>query len=186
MRKVAIPTSLTKLLTDWLAKKKVKQLAESEFNKANTALKNAVKADLAANDATPGSFYSFLGQRIAYEVSVGNAIAPEDLMVEYEQGRITRDQFLRCISVVLGETANAVGGDVVAALTQSLPGKTPDMRQKELSVEEAKEFGKGVLVIPDLPKVKRRKLGATGKLSDKAKPSKVAVGVGKRKLKIGK
>lgn len=185
MRKVAISAGINKLLTDWLAKKKVKQLADSEFNKANTALRNGVKADLAANDATPGSFYSFLGQRIAYEVSVGNAIAPEDLLVEYENGNITRDQFLRCITVGLGQTADAIGGDMVAALSQELPGKTPDMRQKELTVDEVKLFGKQNLIIPDKPKVKRRKLGATGKLLERDKPATKGKVV-KRKLNIGK
>lgn len=184
MRKVSIKENITQLLKDFLKKKAVAADATSQLGKANTALRNAIKVDLAAENATPGTFYLFDGKRVAYEVSIADAIAPEDLLEEYEEKRISREQFLRCISVSIGETSNVLGGDVVLALKQPLAGKTPDIRVKDMPVDEAKIYGnKNAMVIPDLPKVSRRKLGAKGTLSTKPKKDE-AVSTKVRKLKL--
>lgn len=158
-------TTVVKLVREFLELDQVAKEATSILNKKNTELKNAVKKALEENKAPYGSYYVVDGVRISFEASVSDGIAAEDLMDQYEQGDITREQFLACVKVGMEDTKNTLGGDVVEALKQPITGKTVDLRKKTLPVEEHTKVPQ--LVIVGAPVVKRRKIGGTGALTEK-------------------
>lgn len=57
----------------------------------------------------------------------------------YENDEITREQFLRMISVGKAEAKNVLGGDLVTQFTKTEIGKNADIRISSTPVEQVKD-----------------------------------------------
>lgn len=98
-------------------------------------LRNAVKAHWVSSGLPIGSFARSDGYEIRYEAASSEIIDADEIMKQYENGDITREQFLRMISIQKTEAKNVLGGDQVAELTVTEVGKKLDIRLTSLPVE---------------------------------------------------
>lgn len=97
-------------------------------------------------------------------------------MKEYENGDITREQFLRMVSIGKQEAKNVLGGDQVADFTVKVIGKKVDVRMSQLPVEQMDDefiMERGLV----RTKIKRKVFGRSGQ-------AKVAAPVAKEKRKV--
>lgn len=85
------------------------------------------------------------GFRFDYNQTETEVIPPEDFLALYERGEITKEQFLKCISVGKANVDTHVGSDVTLKLSQTKIGKEFDVRVTELDIDAPREE---VIVLP--------------------------------------
>ena len=145
-------------------------------------LRNAVKDYWTSEQLPIGSYIHAGGNEIKYEANETSAIDPERVMELYENGDISREQFLRCVKIGVTEAKNVLGGDQVADFTVTEVGNKVDIRLSALPVEhEDDEFVMANHKIKR--KIKRRVFGGGSKPKVRdAAPS----GRAKRKIRTKK
>ena len=82
-----------------------------------------------------GSFIRASGMEFRYEANETVTLDAAAVMALYEKGEVTRDQFLRMISIQRSEAKNVLGADVVADLEVTTVGDKMDVRIESLPVE---------------------------------------------------
>lgn len=107
-----------------------------------------------------GSYIHAGGQQFQYAATETSSIDPEEVMKLYEEGDISREQFLNMVSINAPAAKNVLGGDQVADFTKTVVGNKVDVRMSALPVEQHDdEFVMSAHKVRK--KIKRRVFGTT-------------------------
>lgn len=112
-------------------------------------IKNVFKSGIKNQQFQVGTYVLADGFRFDYSQTETEVIEPSDFFALYEKKQITREQFLKCISVRKGDVDTHVGSDVSLQLARSKIGKDFDVRVKMLDIDAPAER---VMVTPDSQK----------------------------------
>lgn len=178
MERHEIPPKLSKAVKEFaLAQEKGRE----ETNKANrlkTELRNTIKSVWAEMELPIGSYIRTDGMEFRYEANETVAIDNEPILKMFEDGEITREQFLRIFKVDAKEAKNVLGGDQVADLEVKTVGDKLDVRIEALPVENQQdEF---IVVASVVKTKKKRKVFGGGARPQTAAPVKGTI----RRIKI--
>lgn len=137
-------------------------------NRLKTQLKNFFKERIIKKEWQLGTYAVTSGLRLDYSANESTYIDPEDFLEMYQKKKITKEQFLKCISVQKGAVSTHLGSDIALQLERETEGDKLDIRIKELSIDENNQ---DYLFVPQLaktPKVRRRVLGEKPKAAPTA------------------
>lgn len=165
MPKQSLSKEQKKLLDALLKVHADKKDATNAFNRSNTVIRNMFKERVQAKDWHLGTFIHYKGHRIAYDSSESTVIEPDSLYQLLKDGEITKEQFLKCISVRKGDVSTHIGSDISLTLEKPVKGDNYTVKIKELPLEEQKDEFVAVTV-PD--KIIRRKKKPLGKATTSA------------------
>jgi hypothetical protein len=98
-------------------------------------LRNLVKTYWSEQKLPIGSYIRIGGSEFRYEATETEKLDNEAILAMYENEEITRENFLKMINIDKVAAANALGGDVIADLTETVIGKKVDIRVLSLPVE---------------------------------------------------
>jgi hypothetical protein len=155
-------------------------------NRTKTELRNAVKAYWSEEALPVGSFIRASGLEFRYEATKSTVIDPDKVLELYEKKIITREQFLRMVSIAKGEAKNVLGGDQVAAFEIEEVGDKIDIRVETLAVENANDEFVAVQEVVKTKTTKRVVFGGH-KLQKEVAAVKTVTGPKlKRVIKVGK
>ena len=149
MAKQKLDKELSAKFAEFLKLREAAKTANNAVNREKTVLKNVFKDGIKNRAMVIGTYVLHGGYRFDYSQTESSVIEPEDFLKLLEAGEITRDQFLRCISVQKGNVDTHVGSDVGLRLSKSKTGKEFDVRVSELDIDAPRE---SVLVVPDAEK----------------------------------
>lgn len=152
----------------------------NEANRIKTELRNAIKNYWTAQQLPIGSFIRAGGMEFRYEANETTTLDAEAVLKMYEAKEITREQYLRMVSISKSEAKNVLGADMVADLEVTTVGDKIDVRMESLAVEhEADEF----VAIRRLvrKKIKRSVFGQAADAKEAA--PKQSIASGKRRIK---
>lgn len=99
-------------------------------------LRNAINDHWQKEQLPIGSYIHAGGQEFRYEANETSVIDPADVMQLYEDGDITKEQFLSMVTIRATEAKNVLGGDQVADFTKTVVGNKVDVRMISLPVEQ--------------------------------------------------
>lgn len=154
--------------------------ATNEANRIKTELRNAIKAYWTEQQLPIGSFIRAGGMEFRYEANETTSLDSEAVLAMYEKKEITREQFLRMMTISKSEAKNVLGADMVADLETTSVGDKLDVRIETLPVENVDdEF---VAVRRNVrKKIKRSVFGQAAQAKTEA-PQQASTGV-KRRIK---
>lgn len=122
------------------AKEKAKD-AGNAANREKTVLRNAVKEYWLKNSMPIGSFIRTGGMEFRYEATERETVNANYILTMFEEGKISRENFLACITASKSDVQTLLGGDIALAATKITTGDKADIRVSDLPVEnEADEF----------------------------------------------
>lgn len=177
MQKEKLPKPIKAAVSKFVALKEQARETGNAANREKTQLKNVI-ADLWASNGYPiGTFIHCGGVRIMYEAADRQVLDTDAVLKLYDNEKISRETFLRMISISTAEARKSLGGDLVTSLTKEVAGEKADIRIEELPIENAEdEF---IVVKTKRIKVKNPKLAdaVQERGKDKEKP-------GTRRIKI--
>lgn len=82
-----------------------------------------------------GSFIRAGGYEFRYEANETSSLDTEAVVAMYDKKEITREQFIRMVSISKSEAKNVLGADMVADLEVTSVGDKLDVRIEALPVE---------------------------------------------------
>ena len=169
MPRLKLEKELSSAFVDFLTLKKAASEATNAVNRQKTVLKNIFKERIKTGKWELGTYVEAAGTRFDYSVTEKEVIEPEDFLAMYENGDITKEQFLRCISVQKGSVDTHVGSDVTLKLANKVHGDSYDVRTSDMDIEDV---SKEAVVTPSAPMVpkRRKKVGGKPKAEAGAKP----------------
>ena len=94
-----------------------------------------------------------------YEANETTSLDEDAILKMYDDGDITREQFLRMLSITRSEAKNVLGADVVADLETTSVGSKLDVRISTLPVEQHEDEFVGIERVVR-KKIKRRIFGS--------------------------
>ncbi len=104
-------------------------------NRIKTELRNAIKGYWTEQKLPIGSFIRAGGYEFRYEANETTELDTDAVLTMFEKEEITREQFLRLISISKSEAKNVLGADMVADLEVTSVGDKLDVRMEALAVE---------------------------------------------------
>jgi hypothetical protein len=167
MPKLKLSDDLKKLLDTFITEKRLASEHTNAKNRATTALRNHFKENVQTKQWPLGTQVAYGGSLIEYKPTDRTEILPEDFYKMLEDGEITKEQFLKCISVRKSDVATHVGSDVLLTLETPTEGDKYDIRVSDMPADDAKH--EYVLVPVATGAIKRKKLGKKAATSDSSK-----------------
>lgn len=117
------------------AEKEIQKEALNGYNRQKTRAGKAFIAYMLANDIEPGKAEVQVGEvGYGYDYSSGETIDPEKLFGLFEKKKITREQFLKSISVPKDAAKRNIGDHILITIIGDKQGKTLDIRTRELDL----------------------------------------------------
>jgi len=159
MPKEKLPKKVSVEAKKYLTYKSAAAEATSTMNKQKTVLRNVVKDLYTREKLNTASYMCIDGARLSYEATKTSVINPEGFLALYEDGEISKEQFLSCLKVNIAPAENVIGGDQVASLKEEIVGATVDLRIVTLPVEYAED--KFLMRGTSSPKRRKRLIRAT-------------------------
>ena len=109
-------------------------------NRQKTQAGKAFTAHLMAQGIEVGKAEVHMGDTAyGYDYSTSDTIPAEKLYELFEKKKITKDQFLRSISVSKDAAKRNIGEHILVTITDDKKGKTLDIRTRELDVPAKEE-----------------------------------------------
>jgi len=146
MAKQKLDKTLSVKFAEYVKLREEAKEVTNKLNREKTVLKNIFKDGIKNRQFVVGTYIQHNGFQFDYNQTATDIIEPEDFVSLWESGQITKEQFLKCISVQKGAVDTHVGSDVTLSLSKTKTGKDFDIRIKELDIDTPKE---SVIVIPD-------------------------------------
>lgn len=153
MSKEKLSKELSAKFADYLKLRKAAKDTTNELNREKTVLKNFFKDGIKNRQFEVGTHVITGGYRFDYNQTQTDVIDVEDFFKLYEDGEITREQLLRCISVGKAAVDTHVGSDITLRLAQTKTGKDFDVRITELGIDDPREE---VIVTPTAAIVRKK------------------------------
>jgi len=158
MAKQKIGKELSEKFAEYLTLRDVAKDATNAVNRGKTVLKNVFKDGIKNSQFVIGTYVLHGGYRFDYSQTESEVIETNDFLTLYESGQITRDQFIKCVSVQKGSVDTYIGSDVTLRLVKNRIGKEFDVRITQLDIDSANE---SVIVVPEAEQpIIRKKLFA--------------------------
>lgn len=139
---------------EYLTLRDVAKDATNAVNRGKTVLKNVFKDGIKNQQFVIGTYALYGGYRFDYNQTESDIIETADFFALYESGQITRDQFLKCVSVQKGAVDTHIGSDVTLRLAKSRIGKEFDVRVTQLDIDSGNE---SVIAVPEVEQPIARK-----------------------------
>lgn len=183
MQREALPPELKAVAIKFANAHSEAREKTNEANRIKTELRNSIKNYWTAQQLPIGSFIRAGGMEFRYEANETTTLDADAIMKMYENKEITREQFLRMVSISKSEAKNVLGADVVADLEVTTVGDKIDVRIDTLPVEQqADEFVAVRRLVRK--KIKRSVFGQTAEAREAAaEASKQSIANRKRKIK---
>ena len=149
--------------TEFRRLKEVAKEHTNALNRQSTQLKNSIKKVLQKENLGPEDWIHYDDTGYKFDVASSERLPVEAIFNLYETKKITKEQFLKCISVSKSEASRVIGSFIVEKLVETTPGKTADVRTKELTEKEKTKVPLIVRKKPELANVIIKPRPITGK-----------------------
>jgi hypothetical protein len=170
MPREKLPKTLKAAVSEFAGLLEKAKEATNAANRGKTKLRNAVKGHWTENGIPVGSFIRSDGLEVRFEATESERIDAERVLQLYEDKKISRDQFLRMVSIGKAEAKNVLGGDLVLEYTVKEVGQKADIRVSQTPIEQIDEE---FIEIQRKERIRRRKpVGAKTRVSEDVTPKK--------------
>lgn len=112
----------------FLEKDKISKEATSAQGKAKTALKNAFLEYRKQNNLNPATTIQIDERVYTYSAAIADKVNSRGWHEMWKRGEITEDQYFSAIDVSLTTARTLIGEDQALLITETVVGKTFDMR----------------------------------------------------------
>lgn len=119
---------LVKRLRTYAEAEREKREATNASNRAKTQARHGFTGFFETTKAPTNTAIVIDGVKYWWGVVEGEEIDPAKWFAMYEDGHITKEQFLDCISVLKSEAKKAIGEDQVLTITNRTRGDKADVR----------------------------------------------------------
>ena len=139
-----------------------KETASEHGNTANrqkTQVANAFKELMRLQELASEDFVIAQGEKFQFATTLTTTIDPKGVLDLYEEGEITRGNFLELISINKIKCKNILGEDEAIRLTTESRGPKADLRIAKATSDEAKTYPEPQIVYAkakDVIKVKKK------------------------------